>query len=69
MEPLGGEAGDQEVAVVDQRVPDPGVGQVGGELRLPHALGEPEPACVHAEAIAHRLVQPVDLLHPVLAGQ
>ena len=66
---LGGEAGDEEVAVVDQRVAHAGVGQVGGELRLPDPLGEPEPARVDAEAAAHRLVHPVDLLDPVGAGQ
>ena len=66
VELLGGEAGDQEVPVVHQRVAHAGVGQVGGELRLPDPLGEPEAARVDAEAAAHRLVHPADLLDPVL---
>jgi hypothetical protein len=69
VELLGGEAGDEEVPVIHQRVADAGVGQVGGQLRLPHPLGEPEAARVHAEAAVHGLVHPADLLDPVRPRQ
>ena len=65
---LGGEAGDEEVAIVDQRVADAGVGEVGGELGLPHPLGQPEARGVHPEPAAHGLAHPADLLHPVARG-
>ena len=39
---LGGEAGDEEVAVVHQGVSHAGVREVGGELGLPDTLGEPQ---------------------------
>ena len=69
VELLGGEAGDEEVPVVDQGVANAGVGEVGGKLRLPDPLGEPESPGVDTEAPAHRLVHPVDLFDPVLARQ
>ena len=69
MELLGGEPGHQEVAIVHQRVAHAGVRQVGGELGLPDPLGEPEARRIHAEARADRLVQPLDLLDPVLARE
>ena len=33
---------DQKVPVVDERVLHAGLSEVGRELRLPHALGEPQ---------------------------
>ena len=66
---LGGEAGGEEVAVVHQGVVHSRGREVGGQLRLPHPLGEPEPPGAHPEPALHRLRHPMDLLHPVGARQ
>jgi hypothetical protein len=69
MQPFRREPRGEEVPVVHQRVADARLGQVGGELGLPHPLGEPEAARVHPEAVLHGLMHPAYLLHPIAAGQ
>jgi len=66
---LAGEAGDEKVTVVHQCVANPGVCQVGGQLRFPHPFGEPEAARVGTKAAADGLMHPLDLFDPVDAGQ
>ena len=69
MELLTPESGDQEMPIIDQHVADAGVGQVGGELRFPDPLREPEAAGIYPEAGPQPLVHPPDLLDAVAAGQ
>ena len=57
------------MTIVHQRVPHPCLRQIRGQLRLPHALRQPEPARFHSEAPFDRLAHPVDLLDPVEPGQ
>jgi hypothetical protein len=66
---LGGEPRYEKMPVVYQRVADAGIGQVGRQLRLPDALGEPQPARVHSKAAVNRFTHPLDLLHPVGSWQ
>ena len=69
MELLGAEAGGEEVAIVHEDVANARVGEVGGEIGLPDALGEPEAGGLDAEPRADGLPHPLDLLHPVAPGE
>src|SRR5204863_8929051 len=60
---------DEKMAVVDEGIRDAGCREIGGELRLPHALGEPQSGRVRAEALLQVLAHPADLLQPVLSRQ
>ena len=66
---LVAETTDQEMAVIDERVFDAGGGEIGGELRLPHTLSEPQSGRLDAEAALQVVAHPPDLLQPVGAGQ
>ena len=63
------ESGDEKVAIVHQHVADAGVGEIGGELGLPHALGQPETGGADAETRLERIAHPVDLLDAIVARQ
>src|SRR5439155_1396179 len=69
MQRLVTKSADQEVPVVDERVLHTGLSEVGRELRLPHALGEPQPRGPNAEAAFEVLAHARDLLEAVGAGE
>src|SRR5688572_17828491 len=56
---------NQKMPVIHQHVPDARVSEIGGELRLPYALGEPESAGGDAQAGLDRLPHPDDLLDAI----
>ena len=61
-------AAGQEMTVIDERVFDAGRREIGGQFRLPHALGEPQPGRLDAEAALQVFAHPPDLLEPIGAG-
>src|SRR3989442_12170334 len=56
---------DQEVPVVDERVLHAGLGEIGRQLRLPDALGEPQTGRLHPETPLWILTHATDLLQTV----
>ena len=65
MQVLAAEAADKEMPVVDQRILHARCREVGGQLRLPHAFGEPQSRGLHPKATLEILAQATDLLEPV----
>ena len=63
------EPADEEMAVVHERVGDAGRREVGGELRLPDALGEPQSGRIRAEALLQVVAHPADLLQAIFSWQ
>ena len=65
-EVLGLEAGQREVAIVDEDVLDARLVERARQVRLPHALGQPHAARPHTELGLEELAQALDL--PALVG-
>jgi len=62
VQPVPLESAHQKVAVVYQEIPHTGIRQVGGQIGLPHPLGEPQAGRLDAEAAPDRLPHPGDLV-------
>src|SRR2546427_12205693 len=63
------EPADEKMAVVDEGVGDAGCREVGGKLRLPDALGEPQSGRIRAEALLQVVAHPADLLQAIFSWQ
>ena len=57
--------GCKKMDVVHQRIGYARSGQCGGQLRLPHALGQPRPPRAYPESLFDKIRQAQDLLLPV----
>src|SRR5213079_2204157 len=69
MQPVPLESTHQEVPVVLEQIPHAGIGQVGGQIGLPHPLGEPQAGRFDAEAASDRFAHPADLLESIRTRQ
>ena len=69
MQLVGAKSAHEEMSIVDEGVFHTGVGEIGGDLGLPHALGEPQSRRGRAEAPLEILAHAADLLEAVGAGQ
>ena len=65
---VGGHAAVAKVEVVEQRVFDAGVGDVGGERLFPHTFGNPHPADASAEMVFEIFRVKLHLADAVAAG-
>src|SRR5256886_9003235 len=69
MQPVPLESAHQEVPVVHEQIPHARIGQVGGQIGLPHPLGEPQAGRLDAEAAPDRFTHPADLLESIRTHQ
>src|SRR6266571_1764244 len=69
MEPVPLEAAHEKMPVVHEQIPYARIGQVGGQIGLPHPLGEPQAGRLDAEAAPDRFTHPADLLESIRTHQ
>jgi hypothetical protein len=65
VELVPGKAGSHEVPVVHEDVLDPGIDQVGGQVRFPDSFREPESPGLNAKPASEGLLHPEHLLDTV----
>src|SRR3989454_7412952 len=69
MQPVPLESTHEKVAVVPEQIPYPRIGQVGGQIGLPHPLGEPQAGRLHAATAPDRFTHPAHLLESIRTRQ